>query len=100
MGTIAVKESSIGGARFEMTLPIGTPLGWPQVAERGREVVIVDDDPSVRVAFERQIRLMGHQPKSFEDPTQALGAIRAGAGCCVTVDECMPSMWDCNSRTN
>ena len=25
MGTIAVKESSIGGARFEMTLPIGTP---------------------------------------------------------------------------
>lgn len=25
MGTIAVKESPIGGARFEMTLPIGTP---------------------------------------------------------------------------
>lgn len=62
------------------------------MAERGREVVIVDDDPSVRVAFERQIRLMGHQPKSFEDPTQALGAIRAGAGCCVIVDLCMPSM--------
>jgi FixJ family two-component response regulator len=62
------------------------------VVERGHEVVIVDDDPSVRVAFERQIRLMGHQAKSFEDPTEALSAIRAGAGCCVIVDLCMPTM--------
>ena len=62
------------------------------MVERGHEVVIVDDDPSVRVAFERQIRLMGHQAKSFEDPTEALSAIRAGAGCCVIVDLCMPTM--------
>jgi len=62
------------------------------VVEHGREVVIVDDDPSVGAAFARQIRLMGFPTRSFQDPREALRAIREGAGCCVIVDLCMPKM--------
>lgn len=60
--------------------------------EDRREVVIVDDDPSVLRALARQVSVVGYVACPFKDPNDALAYLRSGGGHCLLVDLNMPGM--------
>ncbi|WP_186766433.1 response regulator transcription factor [Phaeobacter marinintestinus] len=60
--------------------------------EAHREVVIVDDDPSVLRALTRQVSVSGYVACPFKDANDALLYLRSGGGQCLLVDLNMPGM--------
>src|SRR4051812_41578019 len=53
-------------------------------------VLVVDDEPSVRVATKRVLRAGGYQVKTFENAQELLSHGRPIGPCCVILDLCMP----------
>ena len=56
------------------------------------DVIVVDDDPSILKAFEKQIALMGHSVVTFADPQGALIHLRSKGADCLVVDLNMPGL--------
>lgn len=56
------------------------------------DVVIVDDDPSLLCALERQVRMMGYSTKTFENPMLALEFLEQADWKCLLADLSMPRM--------
>lgn len=55
-------------------------------------VAIVDDDPSVRRALERLLRVSGYEPSTFEGGAAFLASVGTPAPACLVVDFHMPGM--------
>ena len=60
--------------------------------ETSCDVVIVDDDPSVLRALDKQVRAMGYSTRTFDDPVRALEALERDEWKCLLVDLSMPEM--------
>jgi two-component system cell cycle sensor histidine kinase/response regulator CckA len=108
-GTIEV-ESVVGqGTSFRVFLP-RLPDGpsaekpeaqRPAASRRRGTILVVDDDPLVRVVSVEGLKTAGHRVISVEDPTAAMAAVERQAGACdlLVTDILMPGMngdelWD------
>jgi PAS domain S-box-containing protein len=103
-GTMTAENRSEGGACFTVTLPAvagrpedeergvdgiperrgqsrdnAEPMDWPQVVKfRGRRVLVVEDEPTVRAVVTRMLRSLGFQVTSAGSPSEAVELVGRG----------------------
>ena len=84
-GTIQVESRPGHGTSFEIRLPTTTPAEAPKVPPpslafrgHGEVVVLVEDEPSLGVMLERQLRQLGYEVKRFDDPKVARRWLEGG----------------------
>jgi FixJ family two-component response regulator len=61
-------------------------------ADAGGTVFVIDDDPSVRRALERQLRTAGFRVETFESAQDYVGRAPQAAVACIVTDVRMPGM--------
>ena len=99
-GRIWAENTSQGGARFLVELPIVAPRpsGETQAAPPMSTVtdplriLVVDDEASVRVALQRYLSLRGHEVETTASGKEALARMREDAFDAVIVDMRMPDL--------
>lgn len=99
-GTLTFENAPEGGARVIIRLP-AAPVGTaPVVApatvraplQRALRILIVDDEPVLCAALERQLTRLGHQPMVAEDGRSALERIAEELPDVVISDLTMPNL--------
>ncbi|MDX2184268.1 MAG: ATP-binding protein [Gemmatimonadaceae bacterium] len=108
-GTVQVESTAGVGTRFELRLPRAADdaVGADQPARAsdgrgtllprlgaGEHVVLVDDEPAVRMVSARALRAMGFVVHDFDDPRAALDLVTRGNVMvdAVVTDQMMPGM--------
>src|SRR5437899_8781853 len=89
-----------GGARFVIELPIvaargtGEFQGMPAAQPQGDrlQILVVDDEASVRVSLQRYLAGRGHEVETTSSGREALGRLREGKFDAVIVDMRMPDI--------
>ncbi|MEM9071643.1 MAG: ATP-binding protein [Myxococcota bacterium] len=87
-GTFHVRSELDQGSTFSIYLPIaaprpqteeqhGSPTPMRGVGRAGRRVLVLDDEPLVLRSTQRQLKALGYEGISFDDPEEALNAFRA-----------------------
>lgn len=97
-GTLSVRSAPDDGATFRVELPLRTALesraAAPAAATaRGCGTVhVVDDDPSMRRALERQLAGAGYRVESFASAQDYLDRASAAEDACIVSDVRMPGL--------
>jgi two-component system NtrC family sensor kinase len=99
-GKIWAENSSSGGARFVIELPLVTPESanhashTPSVTPVGDRlrILVVDDEASVRVALQRYFAARGHEVETTASGRDGLARLREGTFDAVVVDMRMPDL--------
>ncbi|MGH7672894.1 MAG: hybrid sensor histidine kinase/response regulator, partial [Gemmatimonadales bacterium] len=99
-GRIWAENTTQGGARFVVELPIVAPrasgefTSVPALQPTGDRlrVLVVDDEASVRVSLQRYLAGRGHDVETTPSGQDALARLRAGAYDAVIVDMRMPDL--------
>lgn len=87
-GHLSVRPGRRGGTEICLRLPRAeapermTPSGTegsPQMASGDARVLLVEDNPDLRVLTQRMLRSLGYQVTAVEDGPAALGVLRDGA---------------------
>jgi two-component system NtrC family sensor kinase len=99
-GRIWAENTSQGGARFIVELPVIAPRASGEfqavhaahpVGDR-LHILVVDDEASVRVALQRYLAARGHDVETTASGQDALGLLRASQYDAVIVDMRMPDL--------
>jgi two-component system NtrC family sensor kinase len=99
-GRIWAENAAAGGARFTVELPIviaapgartAAPSVAPLPADRLR-ILVVDDEPSVRMALERYFTGRGHETETTASGREALARLQESTFDIVIVDLRMPDL--------
>jgi len=99
-GRIWAENTAAGGARFVIDLPVVKATGGGEfpaspplapVVDRLR-ILVVDDEPSVRVALQRYLEGRGHAVETTASGKDALRRLREGSYDAVIVDMRMPDL--------
>ena len=95
-GTVHVESQEGGGARFELRIPLvpepplARPAGDTRAPEpgptappgrNGNAVLIVDDEPAIRRAYERLVEGMGMEPVAVGNGTEAVARFQEAPEC-------------------
>jgi len=96
-GTLNVDSTPGQGTTFVVRLPIhGQPLAAPAAAPaeetRRLRVLVVEDDPLVRMAVTEQLSSQGHTVQSATNGLEGLDAFMSGRFDLVLTDRAMPEM--------
>jgi two-component system NtrC family sensor kinase len=99
-GRIWAENTTQGGARFVVELPIVAPRASGEFASAPAlqptgdrlRVLVVDDEASVRVSLQRYLAGRGHDVETTPSGQDALARLRAGAYDAVIVDMRMPDL--------
>jgi len=99
-GRIWAENTSQGGARFLVELPIVAPRpsgetqATPPISAvtDPLRILVVDDEASVRVALQRYLSLRGHEVETTASGKEALARMREDAFDAVIVDMRMPDL--------
>ncbi|MDZ7825493.1 MAG: response regulator [Gammaproteobacteria bacterium] len=86
-GHLSVRLGRDGGTEICLRLPRAeapyrarTPTGRsPEMAPNDARVLLVEDDPDLRVLTQRMLRSLGYRVTAVEDGPAALGVLRDGA---------------------
>ena len=62
------------------------------MAQDGRWIVVVDDDPGVRDSIAFLLETAGYSVESFSSPAQCLASLQPSMVACLVVDQNMPKM--------
>ena len=95
-GTLSVQSSPLRGTTFRMDLPSRTedvlvhPSQAPSSTATNGTVFIIDDDPSMRRALERQLRSAGHRVEPFPSADAFLQCVPEAEIACIVSDVRMP----------
>jgi FixJ family two-component response regulator/C4-dicarboxylate-specific signal transduction histidine kinase len=97
-GTLAARSAPGEGATFRVELPLEpprdaahAPLGGAP-ASRDGTVFVIDDDPAMRRAFERQLAGAGYEVASFVSAQDFLDRAPPAAAACIVSDVRMPGL--------
>jgi len=96
-GTIAVDSTPGLGTTFSMRLPIHTHAAATPVEEttetpRRLRILVVEDDPLVRMAVTEQLSSQGHTVQSATNGLEGLDTFMSGRFDLVLTDRAMPEM--------
>lgn len=94
-GTIDAESHVGAGSRFRVRLPRVTPAeerGAARVASRALDILVVDDEPSIRAFIERYLHSRGHAVIVAEDGHRALEIARRMCFDVVICDLRMPGL--------
>jgi CheY-like chemotaxis protein len=99
-GEVRVRSAPSQGSTFEVLLPkVGRPVGEPSLRPllprgQGERVLVVDDEPAIRMALVRILRSLGYQPTEVATAGQVLTALRAAPRSfdALLADQTMPGM--------
>jgi len=99
-GKIRVGATDQGGSRFVVELPAGAPvdLADPQtIADAGPvarycRILVVDDDPKIRVLLQRMLRLDDHEVTPAESVREALDTLETRTFDLILTDLMMPEL--------
>ena len=64
--------------------------------EASSQVLVVDDDPAVRLLLRRMLEARGYQVVEAGDGSEALRSLRSRPADCIITDICMPGMGGCD----
>ena len=99
-GLVQVDSTPDVGTRFDVLLPAAPPeeavptppIATPAPTTTGLRVLLVDDEPAILAAVQRNLVRLGHEVAAFGDPLEALGRLRADAIDVLLTDLSMPAM--------
>lgn len=100
-GAIDVASAPGQGASFTLYFPASEATAAPRLPQdrparpgEGQPVLVLDDDPALVAMGCELLRGLGYQPTGFDDPQQALAALREDPSrfAAVLSDEVMPGM--------
>jgi len=98
-GRITAENVAGGGARFTIDLPIGegeepaeTPVPTIHKARRGAQILVVEDEVSVRGILNDVLAFLGHQVESAETGREAMAKLERKVYDLVTLDFRLPDM--------
>jgi len=96
-GTIAVDSTPGLGTTFSIRLPIhahpaATPVEEPTETPRRLRILVVEDDPLVRMAVTEQLSSQGHTVQSATNGLEGLDTFMSGRFDLVLTDRAMPEM--------
>jgi signal transduction histidine kinase len=97
-GRIEVESTPGRGTTFRLLFPVGAAAPAPEVAAavvveaRPLRVLVVDDEPMVRLVTAKLLRLRGHEVAEAEGGPDALIALETSAVDLVVTDLSMPDM--------
>ena len=94
-GTLSVQSAPGKGSTFRIELPLRLPAR-SALDRVPREVTgtvfVIDDDPSMRRALERQLRTAGFQVETFESAQDYVARAPQAAIACIVTDVRMPGL--------
>lgn len=99
-GTLTTETSPEGGAMFTLSLPLARQRDARKeqsaMSAQPANVLMIDNEPSVRDAFTRLLALYGHKVTTAENGEAGIAAFKAGKFDVVFTDLGMPGMsgWD------
>ena len=96
-GTLAVESAPGRGTTFSIRLPIhphtpAAPAEAPVEATRRLRVLVVEDDPLVRLTITEQLTSQGHTVQSAANGLEGLDTFMSGRFDLVLTDRAMPEM--------
>lgn len=99
-GTLTFENAADGGARVIIRIPAAPPdallvapdASWPVAAPHPLRILIVDDEPALCAALQRQLTRLGHHPQIAVDGYEALEIIAHDPIDVVISDLMMPNL--------
>jgi two-component system, cell cycle sensor histidine kinase and response regulator CckA len=97
-GSIVVESTPERGTKIAIYIPVATlpsrlapPLGLPPSSRRG-SVLVVDDEPVIRITSKRVLERNGYDVVAAESGSEAIERFRANNDVVVVLDMSMPGM--------
>jgi FixJ family two-component response regulator/signal transduction histidine kinase len=98
-GTLSVRSAPGRGTTFRIELPLRPPAEPPRAApaatapaDRAGTVFVVDDDPSMRRALDRQLQGAGYRVEAFRSAQDYLDRAPPSEIACIVSDVRMPGL--------